>query len=283
MRRRRWNRAILAVALLAGGVSIARETFGQTVAGPQPRPRLPEVIRPSGNDGRDGQTQSDPIFATLPSVIRSTDRSQQTGESGTGFFIASNGVFLTVGHVVRACRAIAILSKYLKETPARLLAIDSRNDIAVLQAKNLRPPATLAMVDRPTQAENLAIFGYPGDGDKSAATEIGGRMRAERLPFETGNRKNLLWMEANGVRHGFSGGPVLNANGDVVGVINGHVTQRTSVRGAVVREAKYVFGASTDTVAAFLTREVPAIVLDAGRSPPPHERDQAVVRVICWH
>ncbi len=222
------------------------------------------------------------MFSTLPTVIRPTDRSQPTGASGTGFFIASNGAILTVAHVVRTCRGIAVWSQYVKETPARLLAIDYRDDLAVVQVKIPRPPALLAMAERPVRAENLTIFGYPGDGDKFVPTAIAGRLYIERPSFEPKNRRGLLWMDANAVGQGYSGGPVLNTAGDVVGLIDGHVVQRTSVDGAVARETKYVFGVATDTIAAFLARELPALNPDAGHSPPPQETDRAVVRVVCW-
>ncbi len=248
---------------------------------PQTKPRLPEVVRPSGGESPEAQANSTTVVSSLPAVIRPSDRSQLTGQAGTGFFIASDGSIMTVAHVVRACRTIAVVSRYVKETLAQLLAIDHKNDVAVLRAKNIRPPAVLALAERPSSAENLEIFGYPGDGDRLVPTAVPGRLRTERMSFNGADRRDFLWLDANAVRTGFSGGPILNTSGDVIGLINGDVTQRTTTRGVVVRDIKYVFGASTRTINTFLSEETPTLIPDAGRGPPLDEVDKAIVHVLC--
>ena len=261
------------------------QTVGTTEPNLQPdiKPPLPNVIRP-GVGQQEGNPQSAPEYATLPTVIRPTDRSQPTGEAGTGFFISSDGAAVTVAHVVRKCSAIFVVSRYLKETPARVLAIDYLNDIAILQINNMRPPGVFALVDRPRGAANLAILGYPGDGDKLVPTETRGRLRTERPSFDAGNRRELIWIDANAVRGGFSGGPILNVDGDVVGAIDGHIIQRsTSPHGDLISATKYVFGVSTNVIKAFMTREVPMLIPDARTSPPLGDSDKAVLRVMCIH
>lgn len=249
----------------------------------QTKPRLPEVVRPSGGESQEAQGHSTTVVSSLPAIIRPSDRSHLTGQAGTGFFIASDGSIMTVAHVVRACRTIAVVSRYVKETQAQLLAIDHKNDVAVLRAKNIRPPALLVLADRPYGVESLEIFGYPGDGDRLVPTGIRGRLRAERLSFDGADRRDFLWMDASAVRPGFSGGPILNTSGDVIGLVNGDVTQRTTARGVVVRDMKYVFGASTRMINTFLTQETPTLIPDAGRSPPLEDADKAIVHVLCVH
>lgn len=246
-------------------------------------PRMPEVIRPSIGDSRDTQQQTSTTVSNLPVVIRPSDRSQPMGSSGTGFFIARDGSIITAAHVVRGCKKIFVISRYLKEMPATLLGIDFRNDVAVLQATNTHPPQVLVMAARPSRAEPLEIFGYPGDGDRLAPTGTQGRLRPERPKFDGVDRRDFLWVDANAVRAGFSGGPILNQEGDAIGLINGHVVQRVMMQGAVVRDTKYVFGASTQMINAFLTQEVPALVPASGLGIPPEEADKAVVHILCLH
>ncbi|MEI7711552.1 MAG: serine protease [Rhodospirillales bacterium] len=269
----------------AGQAGNRVQTVGRTEPNLQPdtKPPLPTVIRP-GVGQQEGNPPSTPEYATLPTVIRPTDRSQPTGEAGTGFFISSDGSAVTAAHVVRKCSAIFVVSRYLKETPARLLAIDYPNDVAVLQIRNMRPPGVFALADRPRGAANVAILGYPGDGDKLVPTETRGRLRTERPSFDAGNRRELIWIDANAVRGGFSGGPILNVDGDVVGAIDGHIIQRTtSPQGEIVSSTKYVFGVGTNVIKAFMTREVPSLIPDARTSPPLGDSDKAVLRVMCIH
>ena len=249
-----------------------------------PKPPLPEVIRPSGGDLREGHSQSSVSTSQLPVVIHPSDQSQPSGVSGTGFFIARDGSIMTVAHVVRECKRIAVASRHLRETSARLLAADFGKDIAVLVANNTRPPAVLALVDLPYGAETLDIFGYPADGDRLVPTQAHGRLRTDRPSFkgmERLDRADLLWMDANMVRPGFSGGPVINPNGEVVGLINGQVVRHTGAGGVIVRDTKYVFGGSTRTIHAFLSQEVPMLLPDASQNPSPEDVDKAIVHVTC--
>ena len=191
---------------------------------------------------------------------------------------------MTVAHVVRGFGRIMVASRYVRETAATLLAADTSNDIAVLLAEHTSPPAVLALADRPYGAESVEIVGYPGNGDKLAPTHVRGSLRQDRPTFngiERLDRADLLRMDANTVRQGFSGGPVLNPSGDVVGLINGQVMRHIAVRGVIVRDTKFVYGGSTRTINRFLNAEMPRLVPDAGQSPPLGEADKAIVHVIC--
>ena len=247
------------------------------------KPPMPVVIHPSG-DAWEGQAQTATVVSALPAVIHPADPAQQTGSGGSGFFLGQDGTIVTVGHVIQNCKRILVLSKYVKQTTATLLAIDARTDIAVIRADNLQPPAVLTLADPPNGPESLEIFGYPADGDALLATQAHGQLQSERPTFdgvEKVDRTDMLWMDANAVRPGFSGGPILNPHGDVVGLINGQVVHRIALHGVVVRDTKYVFGGSTQTIKKFLSQEVPLLAADAGRSPPPGEAAKAIVRVLC--
>lgn len=251
---------------------------------PPAKPPMPEVIRPSGGASLEGTSQAAVTVSQLPVVIRPSDQSQPTGTAGTGFFIAHDGSVMTVAHVVQSCKRIVVASRHVKETTARLLAMDVRNDVAVLLANNTRPPAVLALANRSYGSESLEIFGYPADGDKLIPTETHGLLRADRPTFnglDRLDRPDVLWMDANTVRPGFSGGPIVDPNGDAIGLVNGHVMRQTLRGNVVVRDTKFVYGSSTRTINDFLSQAVPLLLPDAGRSPPPGETDKAIVRVLC--
>ena len=84
-----------------------------------------------------------------------------TGVAGTGFFVASNGSLLTAAHVVSGCRETRIASELVKPSVARLIASDERQDIALLRAANVAPPATLAVGHPAAPHGRLFVLGYP--------------------------------------------------------------------------------------------------------------------------
>ena len=253
-----------------------------TATGQAPAPpRLPSVITPNGQED---STHSPYVVATLPVILRPAERGQPTMLTGTGFFIAADGSVMTVAHVVKDCRLIAIASRHLKPTPAKLVASDADNDLALLRAVKTRPPAALSFAPRPSGAARLDIFGSPGEGDDLVPTETLGTLRTARPPFRANEKRDYLWMDAKEVVNGFSGGPVLGPDGAVVGLVNGFITTRQVTKTGEGAELKVTYGASTRMIDAFLRREVPAIALDDGRHAGhtvSEVADKAIVHVYC--
>jgi len=256
-------------------------------AAPSPeRTLLPEVIGPGGGGAPDAEPIGSAIESHLPAVIHPTEPSEPPAEAGSGFFVAHDGSIMTAAHVVRACKRISIVSRHLRPAPAQVLAVDVPNDLAVLRAPSVRPPGVLALVDGPSIAESLEVLGYPGDGDMLRATEARGQLSTEHPRFkglERLDRADIMWIDANAVRPGFSGGPVLNPSGDVVGLINGQVLRRVAQPGVATRNVKYVYGTRTHLLSNFISQELPALVPDADESLPPEDTDKAVVHILCVH
>ena len=293
-----WDWTILAVVVAAGALWLdltAPELWTDTAplagvspppAVPPAEPRLPpEPIRPSSGavpvDASPPPNVVAPpnVVTPLPNVIRPTNPSQPFALSGAGFFIANDGSILTVAHLVRNCQKLVISSRYLPATPVRLLALDSASDVAVLQARSVHPPGVLALADRPSSAIGLAIFGYPGGGGTLIPTQIRAVLRTERPAPDDSDKRDLIWAESSGIANGFSGGPILNPAGGVIGMVSGHITRRFMARDVLVREISYAFGASTRAIMTFLTQDIPTLIPETG--PPPDTVDKAIVRVVC--
>jgi S1-C subfamily serine protease len=249
---------------------------------------MPTVSGPSRGEtpGSDlDRADNGPVatMAALPAVIYPTNPNEPTLTSGAGFFISRDGSAVTVAHVVRECKSIQVASRYLKATRASLRAIDMRNDVAVIRMNDGVPPAVIGLADRPAGAPTLDIRGYPGDGDRLIATATGGRLLTERPPVENVDRRDLLWMDAKAVRPGFSGGPVLTDNGEAVGLVNGVLMMHVKRNGVVSRDLRYVYGASTRMINAFLTAYVPSLVPDGREYLGSEDVDKAIVHILCSH
>lgn len=248
-------------------------------------PPLPAIVRPAEPRAEPGAEPR--RIATLPNVIHPSGpvRGQQTRPgpapgniSGTGFFIGQDGTILTAAHVVDGCASTQIASRHLARTTAQILATDTGQDLALLRAR-VRPPATLSLTNRPAGNEELVVYGYPAQGDALIPSETTGRARPDLRKLANWADNPGLWLEAGGVRHGYSGGPVVTADGEAVGLIKGIVLRADP---ADPRPTGIAIGPDTRAIGAFLRREAPEQEDWKQQTGGNDAARKAVVHVLCW-
>lgn len=128
--------------------------------------------------------------------------------TGTGFRVADS-LFVTNHHVVTGCQTLALNGK-----TAKVKAVDRKNDLALVEADV--PGLVPSLRAQPPQVgESVSVSGYPlrsllsgfnmTTGNVSSLTGLGGDARMIQLtaPVQPGN----------------SGGPVIDASGNIVGVV----------------------------------------------------------------
>lgn len=136
------------------------------------------------------------------------------GDLGSGFFITPTGLVLTNAHVVDRCRQITI-SAGQQTTAGWLLGHDATNDLALL-ATGVRPHAVAALRPNVRQGDAVAVYGFPLPGLlASSGNATFGNVTALVGPADD---TRLMQISAP-VQPGNSGGPVLDASGNVVGVV----------------------------------------------------------------
>jgi len=148
---------------------------------------------------------------------------QQIG-GGSGFFITADGMIVTNRHVVEDATAdYTVLTSDNKEHPASILARDPVNDIAIIKIDG-SGYTTLDLGDSgalKTGQTVIAIGNSLGEfsntvskgiisGLKRDVTASGGGGQAERLT-------NIIQTDA-AINPGNSGGPLIDINGQVIGV-----------------------------------------------------------------
>lgn len=146
-------------------------------------------------------------------VVSFTDHEGRQQGLGTGFVVSADGLIATNMHVIREARPIRVeMVDGTRYDVTEIHATERDMDLAVLRvdAQNLVP---LALGDSDTlkQGQDLVAIGHPRDlkfsvvsGVLSGRREIDGRpMLQLAIPVETGN----------------SGGPVLDRQGNVHGMI----------------------------------------------------------------
>jgi hypothetical protein len=140
--------------------------------------------------------------------------------TGSGFFIAAN-LLLTNFHVVGGCRAMTVGNNTEgEEVVAKLIASDPRADLAVLSAeeKDVQPAQFLTGTFNETR-EDLAIVGYPEHGLPVLQAELHRVAVFQDDLLKGGSRYSFF----GPVRRGNSGGPLLNGQGAVVGVVTAKI------------------------------------------------------------
>lgn len=147
---------------------------------------------------------------------------QATG-SGTGFFFDASGYILTNQHVVGGAEKIEVtVQGYDKPLTAQLLGSDYNLDLAVLKVTDTKafPTLKLGSSDSIKIGDWVAAIGNPYGFDHTITVGVlSAKERPISIPDEQGTRnyEHLLQTDAS-INPGNSGGPLLNVNGEVIGI-----------------------------------------------------------------
>jgi S1-C subfamily serine protease len=116
--------------------------------------------------------------------------------------------------------------------PAQVVGFDPHDDIAVLRVQGLNERA-LALAPRAPPGTPAAILGYPLDGPFDAQPARIGQTETASTEDAYGNGPVLRSIEAlrGLVRPGNSGGPLVGANGQVLGTVFAAITGTSSSSG----------------------------------------------------
>lgn len=190
-------------------------------------------------DPPDPALASSAVVTTVePSVLKITGIAEACDKSveGTGFVFAPERV-MTNAHVVAGVDEPKVTVGEEK-LPARLVLFDPSTDVAVLHVPGLERPA-LAFSEVPAEAgDSGVVVGYPQDGPfRSDAARVRGTVNAKGSDIynrEPATREVLALFAR--VRPGNSGGPLVDPQGAVLGVIFAAAADDPQVGYALTRE-----------------------------------------------
>jgi S1-C subfamily serine protease len=201
----------LSALLNTSGLPAVLEPFSRTPVIPVASPD-PELAR------------NPVVQATAPSVVkvRSLAPSCQKVLEGSGFVVAPDRV-MTNAHVVAGSNSVQI---YASGNPldATVISYDPAVDIAILAVPNLPPPPlTFAQAEAKT-GESVVVLGYPGGGNFTATPArireliklSGPDIYRDPAPVT----RDVYTIRAS-VEQGNSGGPLIDLDGQVLGVVFG--------------------------------------------------------------
>jgi Do/DeqQ family serine protease len=152
---------------------------------------------------------------------------------GSGFIMSQDGYILTNEHVIDGAQKITVtIQGFSQPLPARVVGADYDLDLAVLKvdAGKSLPTLKLGDSDKVRVGDWVIAIGNPFGLDHTVTVGV---ISAKGRPVTVENRryKNLLQTDAS-INPGNSGGPLLNLNGEVVG-INTAVAQAQGIGFAI--------------------------------------------------
>lgn len=189
---------------------------------------LPPVVlaRPTGWNPSVVPSQSaERRVASVPSASKAEPEADVVARSsGSGFLVSRNGVVATNYHVIEGAKRILVsLPDFAPGLEADVLAVDSRNDLALVKIrlfpKHLfedRLPYTIRSTQAVQAGARVFTIGYPLSsflGSKPKFSD--GSISSVTGPSDD---PRLLQMTAS-IQPGNSGGPLFNNTGDIVGVV----------------------------------------------------------------
>lgn len=137
--------------------------------------------------------------------------------TGTGFVIDTSGSVVTNYHVVQQCSAVSFLLNGGDSSSATVVASDPMNDLALLRvSEKPKLAAVFQDSDKVRSGDDVIVFGYPLLGQLSSA----GNLTKGSVTALSGLRDDTRYFQMSApIQLGNSGGPVLNHQGRVIGIV----------------------------------------------------------------
>jgi putative serine protease PepD len=215
---------LVAVAIGSGvtGAVIAGNNTTKTVVSAQSPVNITGSASPS-------ETLAKVAAAVQPSVVSITVDAGNSGDTGSGVILRSDGTIVTNNHVVEAAAdgAGTISVKFADGTTAAATIVgrDPDTDLAVIKATGVsgKTPATLGSTSTLHVGDTVLALGSPLGLDGSVSSGIVSALhRTVALGSETGGGSGASVSDAiqtdAAINPGNSGGPLVDEHGHVIGI-----------------------------------------------------------------
>jgi serine protease Do len=203
-------------------------------------------------DARKAVQVADPAVVTVINHLGSTNGGrfgQQVAPeaSGSGVIIDKSGYIVTNNHVVEGAATVqVVLYNTSKQISATIVGTDAFSDLAVLKIDPSVVPAVATFGDSDALELGqpvVAIGSALGDYENSVTAGIVSGLHREIKDAGSTSLQDLIQTDA-AINHGNSGGPLLDLNGNIVG-INTAVVRSTGMSNDVAEGLGFAIPSNT--------------------------------------
>lgn len=182
--------------------------------------------------------QRQSIAQVRPSVVKVLGVAHDCGQAleGSGFVISPERV-ITNAHVVAGTDELSLRTVGGRELTATVVWYDSRDDVAVLDVPGLRARALDFATDRASTGDDAIVLGYPEDGPftvtpvriRNVVNLVGPDIYQN--PHDV---QRKVYTVRGQIRSGNSGGPMIDPDGKVLGLVFGSAVDPADATGFVL-------------------------------------------------
>ncbi|ANN67353.1 S1C family serine protease [Bordetella bronchialis] len=193
-----------------------------------PQPGVPQPGTNPPNGDKPGAGKAAPDGKPAPEARKSPDGKDAPGGDeeavniGSGVVITDQGVILTNFHVIAGARRLKVRFYDGHESDASVVGVQPEKDLAVIRATSLPddlPAATLGSSRNLAPGDEVVAVGFPfGIGPSVSSGVVSGLNRQFVSPESKQDLDHLIQFDA-AANPGNSGGPLVNMDGEVVGIV----------------------------------------------------------------
>ncbi len=165
-------------------------------------------------------------------------RVKEVQRMGSGFVFCKEGYILTNFHVVEGARKLFITFSDNRQVEGKIVGVDQQTDLAVLSAPTGSVPCIrLGNSDTLLIGEWVIAIGNPfgffiNDAHPTVTVGVISAVDRNFAPSEGAYYQGMIQTDAS-INQGNSGGPLVNANGEVIGINTFIFTGSDNYRGSI--------------------------------------------------
>ncbi|HEY9685457.1 MAG TPA: serine protease [Coleofasciculaceae cyanobacterium] len=184
------------------------------------QPKSPLAAQPLTIQGC-ADVQSVSLPSDLDKVMDSVVIVQNGSNIGSGVLVSEEGYILTAAHVVSGAQSVAVYLSTGETVPGQVMRIDPDQDVALVKIAGGQYHCLPLQRKEPVIGSEVYGIGVQLANNLAfmvARAKVKGYLGAGGGPVYIQTDANLV--------PGNSGGPLLNANGEVVGIVSWKLTRR---------------------------------------------------------
>jgi S1-C subfamily serine protease len=225
-------------------------------------------------------SRNDPTFKLGPS--------KKGNSTGTAFSVG-DGVWMTARHVLDGCARFGIVVGDRRVEKGFDVVLNPYHDLAMFRTRR-RAPALGFESAALSRGQNAFHFGYPQGKPADVHSTLLGRMKIKPSGANRHREPVIAWAEVRRVPNfsgslgGISGGPVVDAEGDVIGVSVVEAPRRGRIFTAAPAGLRHML-----KIAGATARDTSDGTVNSGVDPRGFQRvgsalrsGLTVAKVICW-